>query len=101
MTELKSHILRYWESEFSILRPRKNRAGNRAYTERDIKIIKLLKKLLYEDKFTIEGAQRKLKEEKSLLENQLSLPLVQQKTEDITADIRNEITELMKLVEEL
>lgn len=59
---LEPHVLRYWESEFNQLRPKKNRAGNRAYKEKDIEIVKYIKYLLYEEKFTIPGAKRKLLE---------------------------------------
>ena len=59
---VKSHILRFWESEFQILNPKKNRSGIRAYQERDIQVVLLIKKLLYTEKFTIEGAKKKLKE---------------------------------------
>ena len=59
-TELEPHVLRYWESEFSQLRPKKNRAGNRAYRDRDIEIVRFIKNLLYEEKFTIPGARKKL-----------------------------------------
>lgn len=59
---LKAHVLRYWESQFSALRPRKNRAGNRVYRPTDISQILLLKRLLYEEKFTIEGAKQRLRE---------------------------------------
>ncbi len=94
MKGLKSHILRFWEGEFSILRPRKNRAGNRAYTERDIKIVKLIKNLLYEEKFTIEGAKNKLKSDKQFVDSQLSLELKEKdaKTEELSA-------ELLKLID--
>jgi len=61
ITGLKQYVLRYWESEFPSLSPSKNRAGNRVYKERDIQYIKLIKFLLYEKKFTIEGAKQKLK----------------------------------------
>jgi DNA-binding transcriptional MerR regulator len=64
LTGLKPHILRYWETEFPMLRPRKNRAGNRVYRKKDIELVLTIKKLLYEDGFTIEGAKRKLREEK-------------------------------------
>ena len=89
MTGLKSHILRFWEGEFSMLRPRKNRAGNRAYTERDIKIVKLIKNLLYEEKFTIEGAKNKLKSDKQFVDSQLSLELKEKdtKTEKLSAEL--------------
>jgi len=54
------HVLRYWESEFPQLRPKKNRAGNRAYRDRDIDIIKTIKHLLYEEGYTIPGAKKNL-----------------------------------------
>ncbi|MBD3320504.1 MAG: MerR family transcriptional regulator [Chitinivibrionales bacterium] len=59
-TELEPHVLRYWESEFPQLRPKKNRAGNRAYREKDIETIRYIKKLLYEEQYTIPGAKKKL-----------------------------------------
>lgn len=57
LTDLEQYILRYWESEFEQLKPSKNRAGNRIYTTKDIKMILLIKKLLREEKYTIEGAK--------------------------------------------
>jgi DNA-binding transcriptional MerR regulator len=63
-TALEPHVLRYWESEFAQLRPKKNRAGNRAYRDKDIEIIKYIKYLLYEEQFTIPGAKKKLAEAK-------------------------------------
>ncbi|MFP4164660.1 MAG: MerR family transcriptional regulator [Chitinispirillaceae bacterium] len=64
-TGLEPHVLRYWESEFPQLRPKKNRAGNRAYREKDIELICNIKKLLYEEKFTIPGAKKRLQELKN------------------------------------
>lgn len=58
MVELEQYVLRYWEREFDILRPQKNRAGNRIYTEKDIEIIKLIKRLTREDRYTISGARQ-------------------------------------------
>ncbi|MBC8146036.1 MAG: MerR family transcriptional regulator, partial [bacterium] len=60
MVELEQYVLRYWETEFEQLRPQKNRAGNRAYTEKDIELIKLIKRLTREKRFTIEGARQVL-----------------------------------------
>jgi len=60
-TGLKQYVLRYWESEFPSLAPSKNRAGNRVYRGKDIILIQYIKHLLYEKKFTIEGAKQKLK----------------------------------------
>ena len=57
MTDLKSYVLRYWETEFSQLKPPKNRAGNRTYRQKDIEVILNIKDLLYKKKFTINGAR--------------------------------------------
>jgi DNA-binding transcriptional MerR regulator len=57
LTDLKPHVLRYWESQFRFLNPAKNRSGNRVYKGREIELILLVKHLLYTDKFTIEGAR--------------------------------------------
>lgn len=56
----EQHILRYWEKEFEVINPKKNRAGNRVYSERDITIIKTVKKLLREDKLSLRGAKEQL-----------------------------------------
>ncbi|HUF77015.1 MAG TPA: MerR family transcriptional regulator [Longimicrobiales bacterium] len=62
LTGLKPHVLRYWETQFEVLNPTKNRAGNRVYRSKDIELILLVKHLLYERKYTIEGANKRLVE---------------------------------------
>ncbi len=64
LTSLEQYILRYWETEFDQLNPSKNRAGNRIYTNKDIKLIIEIKTLLREKKYTIEGAKKILSEGK-------------------------------------
>ncbi len=61
MVDLEQHVLRFWEGEFSQLRPKKNRAGNRVFRRSDIDIVEKIKYLLYEDLYTIEGAKQQLK----------------------------------------
>lgn len=61
MTGLAPHVLRYWETEFEQLRPKKNRAGNRVYTDEDIRILRRIHSLLKDDKYTLEGARQALK----------------------------------------
>jgi DNA-binding transcriptional MerR regulator len=101
MTGLKPHILRFWEGEFGFLRPRKNRAGNRAYNDRDIRVVQIIKYLLYVEKYTIEGAKTRFKNEPGLLDSQLSLPLdAEEKKSDISV-IRVELLKLMDMVEAL
>jgi len=59
-TGIKAHVLRYWESQFSMLRPRKNRAGARMYRAKDVDLVREIKHLLYGRGFTIAGARRTL-----------------------------------------
>ncbi len=101
MAGLKAHILRFWESEFPMLKPRKNRAGNRAYTERDIKIVKLIKHLLYDEKYTIDGAKARLKTDHQLLETQLALPLRTDRKDSGLDNIRKDLEKLLNMVEAL
>lgn len=61
ITDLEQYVLRYWETEFDNLKPAKNLAGNRIYTNKDIKLILYIKKLLRDEKYTIEGAKKLLK----------------------------------------
>jgi DNA-binding transcriptional MerR regulator len=62
ITGVKPYVLRYWESEFKSLRPVKNRAGQRVYRRKDVNLILEIKRLLYEQKFTIAGAKKKIEE---------------------------------------
>jgi DNA-binding transcriptional MerR regulator len=62
LTDLKPHVLRYWESQFKFLSPAKNRSGNRVYQRREVELIQLVKHLLYTEKYTIEGARQKVEE---------------------------------------
>ncbi len=57
---VQAHVLRYWESEFSMLAPQKNRAGQRVYRKRDVEMALRIKELLYEDQYTIAGAKKRL-----------------------------------------
>ncbi len=60
LTDLRPHVLRYWESQFRVLNPAKNRSGNRVYSRRELELILLVKHLLYTEKFTIDGARQQL-----------------------------------------
>ena len=61
LLDIDQHVLRFWETEFKELAPRKNSAGNRLYKESELQLLKRIKHLLYEDRYTIEGARRQLK----------------------------------------
>lgn len=71
ITDLEQYVLRYWETEFDQLKPAKNLAGNRIYTNKDIKLILHIKKLLRDEKYTIEGAKKLLKSYNMKEEEQL------------------------------
>ncbi len=60
LTDLKPHVLRYWESQFRFLNPAKNRSGNRVYKSKEVELIMLVKHLLYTEKYTIEGARQQI-----------------------------------------
>ena len=60
---VQAHVLRYWESEFPMLAPQKNRAGQRVYRKRDVEMALRIKELLYEDMYTIAGAKKRLTNE--------------------------------------
>ena len=62
LTDLKPHVLRYWESQFRFLNPAKNRSGNRVYKSREVELIMLVKHLLYTEKYTIEGARQRVEQ---------------------------------------
>lgn len=62
ITEMEQYVLRYWETEFEQLKPQKNRAGNRIYTNKDIQVILQIKSLLRDKKYTIEGAKKILED---------------------------------------
>src|SRR5688572_31723251 len=60
---VQAHVLRYWESEFPMLAPQKDRAGQRVYRKRDVEMALRIKELLYEDEYTIAGAKKRLTSE--------------------------------------
>lgn len=62
ITGVKPYVLRYWESEFRWMAPGKSRSQQRLYRQRDIEVIRLIQKLLYEERFTIAGARKRLRE---------------------------------------
>jgi len=94
LTDLKPHVLRYWESQFKFLSPQKNRSGNRVYSRKEIELILLVKHLLYVDKYTIEGARLKIDEQrkagdlKSVARAALSLETVEALERDLKELLR-------------
>jgi DNA-binding transcriptional MerR regulator len=98
IARVKPHVLRYWETQFKMLRPKKNKAGNRMYRKRDLKLIQLIKELLYDKGFTIAGARRKLLDERAALREQLEIRFSEVDRSTMLLEI---IRELKGLVREL
>ena len=87
ITDLQPYTLRAWEKEFPCLRPRRNRGKNRAYRERDIGVIMLIKQLLYNERYTTQGVKKKLKAEPELLQQIGSqMPLLLKRAKSKGAD---------------
>ena len=103
ITGLEQYVLRYWESEFPQLKPAKNRAGNRIYTNKDIKLILYIKKLLRDERYTIEGAKKVLEDYVPEPESgeQLELLNVPQKKKIQDEEIRTEMMEVKDFLEGL
>jgi len=101
MTGVKPHVLRYWESEFPTLRPKKNRAGNRNYRPKDIQAILVIRDLLYKEKFTISGARKKLAEvygNPETLIDQMQIPFSDPHARQILLAIKTDLEELRDLL---
>jgi len=104
MIGLKQYVLRYWETEFSILNPAKNSAGNRTYKDEDIKIIRHIKELLYEKKFTIRGAKQYLEEYYSKKSNKASniVAITSQKVDrEFLINLKKKLQETIDIIDDL
>jgi DNA-binding transcriptional MerR regulator len=99
LVNVKAHVLRYWETQFKMLHPRKNRAGNRSYRIKDVKMALRIKKLLYDEGFTIAGARRKLLDERKSRETQTELDFVGIPRDDFLRMMRRDLGELVEVLE--
>ena len=95
ITGLKQYVLRYWETEFTVLKPVKNSAGNRIYKDNDIKLIKYIQDLLYKKKYTIKGAKMHLSDQFSNSVNKSSD--IQEIKQDLI-NIKKSLTDIVSLI---
>ena len=100
LLDIKPHVLRYWETQFSMLRPRKNRAGNRMYRPDEIKLLYTIKELLYGRRYTIEGAKRSLQAEKKAPSGQLEMGFKDAGRKVILDEVRSELVKLAAQLKE-
>lgn len=94
ITGLKEYVLRFWEKEFDQLNPKKNRGGNRTYTQKDIEIVNRINHLRKKEKLTIEGTRAKLTMKKHTEEKENINATA--KTKTLIGQIRNDINDLLK-----
>lgn len=94
MLDVKPHVLRYWETQFSMLRPRKNRAGNRMYRPDEVKLLWRIKELLYQRRYTIAGARRTLLDERKEATPQVELGFVEAERKMLLFEVKEELRNL-------
>ena len=100
MAEVKPFVLRFWETEFSQLRPKTTRGGRRQYRVDDIKLLLLIKRLLYEDGYTIDGARRRLREIKEKELPQMELPFNSGRRQAALGMAVAELKDLVKFIDD-
>ena len=93
LLELKTHVLRYWETEFSVLQPVKSRTNQRLYRRKDVETALLIKDLLYRQGFTIAGARQKLQAEKRVGRSPVSLQQLLLEVRSDLLHVRNYLAE--------
>ncbi len=97
LCRLPAYVLRFWETEFSQLKPVKSSTGQRMYRKRDVESVVRIKKLLYEDGFTIAGARVQLREEIKSERNQSALPFPMNSSVNM-AHLRNELQQILHIL---
>lgn len=103
ITGVKPHVLRYWESEFKLLKPSKSATGQRVYQKKDVEKVFAIKELLYDEKFTIAGAKRRMmksgREEKPQSQaRQLSMAFDQQEVMSLLKELKKELQEIAEIL---
>ncbi|HVO28029.1 MAG TPA: MerR family transcriptional regulator [Candidatus Margulisiibacteriota bacterium] len=93
-----AYVLRYWESEFSIVRPSKSRSRHRLYRRRDVETLLQIKRLLHDERFTIEGARKRLKTLQKEERQQAELPLGDRAYRTVLSQLRKEIESLHRML---
>ncbi|WKZ32062.1 MAG: MerR family transcriptional regulator [Thermodesulfobacteriota bacterium] len=98
ITKVKPYVLRYWESEFRIISPKKSLTKQRVYSRRDIELILDIKRLLYKEGFTLEGAKKKVKEIQAERAKQLDLGFSEKKVHGALKAIQKELASIRKML---
>jgi DNA-binding transcriptional MerR regulator len=98
LCHLEAYVLRFWESEFPLLKPVKSSTGQRMYRQRDVENVLRIKKLLYDEGYTIAGARQHLKDEAKPVRRQSGLPFPKAKTTDNLKKVRQGLQEILGIL---
>lgn len=93
IADVEPYVLRYWESEFSFLKPRKNKSGQRVYVKRDLELVLQIKKLLYEERYTIEGVRKRFGE--PVAAPQPQTPVIQHPSKEVLDKIKQRLRDIL------
>ena len=94
LTGVPAYVLRYWESEFKLLRPKKNPAEQRVYRQRELDLVRRIKTLLYDERLTLEGAKKRLLAESRRGTEQLELGIREAQYADALRRVRDRLLAL-------
>ena len=98
VTGVEPYVLRYWESEFRIVSPERSRSRQRLYTRKDVELILEIKRLLYEERYTIEGAKKRLLGRQKAPPQQLSIGFQEELYRSTLKEVREELKAVRKLL---
>lgn len=101
ITGIESYVLRYWETEFPFLKPRKNKSGQRVYTKKELELILQVKKMLYQERYTIEGVRKRFGEgvtRPAELRTQESKTKIVKSQQDVVSLIRKKLQDILNQI---
>ena len=101
MVGVKQYVLRYWESEFEQLHPKKSKFNQRVYTRKDVENALLIKKLLYKDRFSIEGARSAMKQLKEQVKEERAIRHVSHNQEQVIVLVEEVLAQIQKMKQRL
>ncbi len=96
ITDIKPYVLRYWESEFEVIRPQKTKTNQRVYTRKDVELILEIKRLIYNERFTLEGVRKRMKSLRK--DSQLNLNFPDQRYLDTLKSIKDELSSIKSIL---
>jgi len=93
IADVEPYVLRYWETEFPFLKPRKNKSGQRVYVKKDLELVLQIKRLLYEERYTIEGVRKRFGAPEVAAQPQT--PVVQSSAKEVVDGVKKRLREIL------